>query len=868
MPLAPGVRLGPYEILEAVGAGGMGEVYRARDTRLGRTVAIKTLPGTLASTPGLRERLIREARTVAALDHPNICGLHDIGSEGGVDFLVMPYIEGEMLTARLSRGPLPVPEALRLARQIASALEAAHESGTLHRDLKPSNIKIAPDGNVRLLDFGLAKTLHPPLPAMAPANPSDLATALTQAGTMVGTPRYMSPEQILGGAVDKRSDVWAFGCVLYEMLAGRRAFDGSTVAEALGAAIREDPDWNALPAATPRRVRELLHRCLRKEPGRRLRDLGDAALEIEEASAKPEEVRGNGTSSRRRILLAWTVAAVFALAAALALLLRPAGAGGERSAMHFSAVTTFSGVATQPSLSPDGRSVAFVSNHGGQWDLYIGLVTGGDVVRLTNTPEVEAMPRWSPDGSRLLFARTNERGLQDLWLMPALGGVPRRLVENGAQPAWSHDGRSIAYVSGNRIWICDPTGENPRAVTTAEPLLFHDQPSFSHDGRSLAYVRKTTGPYGELEIVDLGTGRTRPITHDGALAWSPVWSPDDRSIYFTSSRGGTMNIWMVPAASGTPERITAGQGADMDIDLSADGTRLVYSSFRSNVNLAEVSLDPESSGQRKWLTSDASRNEFAPRYSPDGRRIAYFSNRTGAEREAIWTMDANGENAAKVVDDRLVNVFPHWSGDGRTLFYLARPNDIDLPLTLRRVPVAGGVPQDLPVRPFRSDWGDLAPDGRLIAQTSASGGEIFDTRTQQRRPIPDLPAEPCWSRDGRRIAYAVRPGSSRESDEGLWVGEPEGPRRQIFHGWVVWFAWGGPEDILIMEGRPDFNGVLSRVDLEGRRRVVLPQVSLFRREHEAVYSPLRFDVHPDGRRIVIEALEFQQADLGMIDHLR
>jgi Tol biopolymer transport system component len=613
-------------------------------------------------------------------------------------------------------------------------------------------------------------------------------------------------------------------------------------------------------------VRDLLRRCLQKDPARRLRDLGDAGLELEDAGREKES--GTGEPPRRRAaVLPWAVAGSLALAAAAALLSRPAG-GGVRSALRFSAVTTFSGVETQPSLSPDGRSVAFVSNHGGQWDLYVGLVTGGDVVRLTNTPEVEAQPRWSPDGSRLLFARTNERGLQDLWLMSALGGTPHQVVADGSQPNWSPDGRSIAYVSGRRIWICEGTGENPRAVTTAEPMLFHNQPAFAHDGRSLAFVRKTTGPYGELMVTDIKTGKARPVTHDGALAWSPVWSPDDKSIYFTSSRGGTMNIWKVPSASGTPEPITAGQGADMEIDLSTDGTRLIYSSFRSNVNLAEVSLAPGSLGQRKWLTGDAARGEYAPRYSPDGRHIVYFSNRTGAEREAIWAMDASGANPTKLVDDTFVNVFPHWSGDGRTIFYLARPNDIELPLTLRQVPLAGGAPQELPLHPFWSVWGDVAPDGRLIYQTSATTGEIYETQTQKRREIADLPGEALWSRNGRLIAYEIHPGSGRESDEGLWVGAPDGPRKQVFRGWVVWFAWAGADELLVLEGRPDFQGVLSRIDLEGRRKVVLPELELYRRAYEAAWSPLRFDVHPDGRRIVIEALEFQQADIGMIDHLR
>jgi Tol biopolymer transport system component len=843
----------------------MGEVYRARDTRLGRTVAIKILPAELSGSPGFRERFAREARAVSAVEHPHICALYDVGTADDVDFLVMQYVEGETLAGRLRGGPIPLREALHLARQVASGLEAAHERGVLHRDLKPSNIQVTPDGNAKILDFGLARSLLTAPPGEGPEDST--VTALTEARAVVGTVGYMSPEQTLGGAVDRRSDIWSFGCVLFEMLSGRRTFEGGTVTQVLASAVGREPDWTVLPEGTPRRVRDLLRRCLQKEPARRLRDIGDARLELEDAEAEPppEPEAGRGTAPRRRsLLLAWGVAGVAAILALASLLTRLPGTGGG-SAMRFSAVTTFSGVETQPALSPDGRSVVFVSNHGGQWDVYVGLVAGGNVVRITDTPEIEARPRWSPDGARILFARMNESGLQDLWVVSALGGAARRVVTDGAQPAWSPDGGSIAYASGGAIWICDATGGNPRAVTRPEPPLGHNQPAFSRDGRRIAFVRRSDGPYGELAVVDPGTAAVRHLTRDGALAWSPVWSPDDRFIYFTSSRGGTMNIWRIPSGSGEPERVTAGQGADMEIDLSADGSRIVYASFRSNINLAEVSLEPESLGRRKWLTSDAARGEFAPRYSPDGRRIAYFSNRTGAEREAIWVMGADGENPVKLVEDDHVNVFPRWEGDGGHLVYVSHTAALGGPEQLRRVPLAGGAPQELPVRPWRAIWGDVGPDGRLIYQTSPRSGEVYDPRTGQRQPIESLPSAPWWSPDGRAIAYAIRPGSGDDAEIGLWIAEPGGDARRVFEGWVLWFAWAGAGELLALEGKPDFKGVLWRVDAEGRREVALPEVGIFRREHEAVVSPIRFDVHPDGRRIVIEALELLESDIGMID---
>jgi Tol biopolymer transport system component len=868
MPLSPGARLGPYEILAVLGAGGMGEVYRARDARLGRDVAIKILPDHLASTPGLRERFAREARALSAVEHQNICPLYDIGTDGSVDYLVMQYVEGETLAQRIRRGAIPPPEALQLAAQIAAGLEAAHERGFLHRDLKPSNITLAPNGTVKILDFGLAKALTGSTSSDDSAG--SMTAVLTQSVAIVGTAGYMSPEQTLGGTVDRRADVWAFGCVLFEMLSGRRAFEGGSTTQVLAAVVGQEPNWSALPANTPRRAREVLKRCLQKDPARRMRDIGDVRLELEEANADEVEapaVKSPGHASLRSAVVAWSIAGVLAVIAVIALLARTPGRGGGRPAMRFSTVTNLSGIEAQPALSPDGRSIAFISNRDGRWDLYVGLVAGGSLVRVTNDPNLEMRPRWSPDGGRLLYARLNDAGIYDLWIVPALGGTARRLLLNGAYPAWSPDGRTIAYSARGALWTCDASGENPQPVTHSEPPLLHLEPAFSHDGRRLAFVRRSTGPYGEMAIVDLVTRAVATITHDGALAWSPAWSPDDRFIYFASSRGGTTNVWKIPSASGEPEQITAGQGADTDIDLSADGKRLVFSTFRINLNIAELSLDPGSLGRRTWLTSDAARGELGPRYSPDGKRIAYFTNRGGAERECIWVMDADGGNPIKLVEDNAINVFPRWTADGQQLVFATRERTLPVARHCRRVSVAGGAPEALPIKLFL-DHADVAPDGRLIYTTSPDSGEVYDPRTRNRQSVADLPGDPMWSRDGRSFAFIVPPSATKPSDAGLWVGTLDGSRRQVFQGWAVSFTWSGPNEMLVLEGRSNLKGVLSRIDLQGRRTIVLPEVGMYRAESETNVSAIRFDVHPDGRRIAVEMPESLEADIGMIDNVR
>jgi Tol biopolymer transport system component len=861
-----GARFGPYEIEAALGAGGMGEVYRARDTRLGRVVALKVLAARLDAVPGQRERFAREARAISSVEHSNICPLYDVGTEGSVDYIVMQFVEGETLAERIARGPVPLPQALALARQVALGLEAAHERGVVHRDLKPANIQVAPDGQVKLLDFGLARILDDGVPRSGDtATPTE--PAVTAAGRVVGTPHYMSPEQARGERVDRRTDVWAFGCVLYELLSGRRAFDGQSLPDVMAAVVGGEPDWKRLPAATPARVRDVLRLCLRKDASERLRDVGDARLQLEGAGPdEPATAAGGARASLVARLIPWATAA--AAVAALGLVLaRPRGPREQPAPeMRFSAVTNVSGVEAQPSFSPDGRSIAYISNHGGQWDVYVGLVTGGSPVRVTNDTSLELRPRWSPDGSRLLFGRLNERGLLDLWVTSALGGEARLIVPDAFQPAWSPDGRRIAYSSAGILWLCDASGANPRAVTRRELPLSHYQPAFSRDGRSLAFVRRRDGPYSELAVVDVATGAVRELTHDGALALSPAWSPDGRFVYFSSSRGGTLNVWKIAVDTGEPRRITAGVGDDAEIDLSADGKRLVFSSYRANVNLAEVRIQGKPKAALQWLTTDSARGEHAPIYSPDGRQIAFMSSRSGSEHESIWVMNADGSQPVRIVEDDRISVLPHWTPDGRDLVYISRAPGMDWKAELRRLRVTGGAPVVLPIQPWRAAWGEVASDGRLLVRTSASAAELIDPRSFERVAVPDVPSEPALSLDGKSVSYVVRPEDG-DDKAGLWAGPLDGQRLRLLPGWVAWTAWTSSGELLALAGRPDFTSELWRVSRDGRKSLVLQGVPLVFRHQIEINSITRFAAHPDGSRIVMEALESFEADISMIDNV-
>jgi Tol biopolymer transport system component/predicted Ser/Thr protein kinase len=851
----------------------MGEVYRARDTKLDRDVAVKVLPEEFFEDRDRVARFEREAKSLAALNHSGIAAVYSFEAVDGRHILVMELVEGEGLDSRIAGGAIPLEEALPIARQIAEALEAAHEKGIVHRDLKPANVMVTPEGRVKILDFGLAKVFVGEASSPDISTSPTLTAAATQAGVALGTAAYMSPEQARGKSVDKRADVWAFGVVLYEMLTGQRAFSGETISDTLAAVLKTEPDWNALPSSTPSAVRRLLGRCLRKDPSRRLRDMGDARIEIEEAGLEsaPEmaPVARPAPAYRRRVL-AGLLSGIAIGAAAAGLIVSRLRPKPPDVPMRFVAVTNFSGMEIQPSLSPDGRSVAFVSNRDGAYDIWVGLVAGGHLVRVTDDSNAESHPQWSPDGTQIAYARIKESGFSDIWEVPALGGAPRRVVLDATEPAWSPDGRSLAYanLATGTIWICDASGANARAVTDRDSISrIHRQPAFSRDGRRLAFVLRQGGPYGELAVIDLSTRAVRALTNDRALVHSPVWSADDRFLYFASSRGGTVNIWKMASGGGEPQQVTAGQGDDTDLSLSADGKRLVFSTYRQNINIGVADL--EEKGQKaglKWLTSDAARGELAPAYSPDGKRIAYFSNRKGVEREGIWIMDADGANAAPLVVDDLQNVFPRWYADGQALLFrssdarLGRPGD-----RYRRVSLSGGPPELVVSEPL-SLWVDVDPQGRVLGADPQGHAVLYDPRTKQNRVLEQCTgANFRSSRDGRRIAYLGPAGGERS---GLWVYDLQNAPRRIFSGWVVNFAWAGSEELVLEEGKPDLTANFWRIRPDGSdRKLTSLTLSLGGASWE-VTPTSNFDVSPDGRRIAIQAREQSEADLGMIENVR
>jgi Tol biopolymer transport system component len=604
-----GRQFGPYRIVSPLGAGGMGEVYRAHDSKLGRDVAIKTLPAEFARDPERLARFRREARTLASLNHPNIAAIYGLEESSDVECLVLELVEGETL-----RGPLPVERALEYARQVAEALEAAHEKGIIHRDLKPANVKVTPQGRVKVLDFGLAKAIWG---VEENQDLSQLATVRgveTVVGHIVGTPPYMSPEQARGTGVDKRTDIWAFGCLLYELLTGKRAFQGETLSDTLAAVLEREPDWQALPAKTPSKIRELMRQCLQKDAGRRLPDIADALRTIEKAQ------RG----SNRWQVTAIAAAALAVLAVAGVLWLR--GPARLSDASQWVQLTKFPDSLTQPALSPDGRMVAFLrgeSTFFGPSQLYVKILPDGEAVQLTHDNLAKMSPAFSPDGARIAYTTVDQDFHWDTWVVPVLGGEPQPLLKNASGLVWTGPRQVLFSEMRMGVHMGVVTAEESRAgqrdvyVPADEPGMAH-RSYLSPDGKSVLLVEMDDDHLWlpcRLVPAD-GSSPGRPVGPPGGGCTFGAWSPDGKWMYLTSNAVGDNHIWRQRFPDGRPEQVTSGPTEEEGISMAPDGR-----SFVTGVALQNASLWVHDARGERQISLEG--NAAEPRFTPDGKKLLY-----------------------------------------------------------------------------------------------------------------------------------------------------------------------------------------------------------------------------------------------------
>jgi serine/threonine-protein kinase len=869
MGLAPGTRLGPYDVHDLVGVGGMGEVYRARDTKLQREVAIKTLPAVFAGDPDRLARFEREARTLAALNHPNIAHIHGVIEQPPA--LVMEFVDGEDLAQRIARGAVPLEDAVPIARQIVDALEAAHEQGIVHRDLKPANVKVRPDGTVKVLDFGLARAMtedaHPASPALSPTSPVLTATSpavLTRMGVLLGSAAYMAPEQARGKPVDKRADIWAFGCLFYEMLAGRRPFSGDSVADVLAAVVKDPPDWTALPDGTPGGLRRLLQRCLEKDPRRRLRDIGDTRFELDVTDAGVATVPVESRPTRVLWPLVLGLAAGGLLTALgtylavrdrtpaplvrIATELGPAAVGGE--------------VPPSFALSPDGQTIVFVARESepAARRLFVRQLAELDARPLAGT-EGAAMPFFSPDGRAVGFFA--EAKLKKVSLG---GGTPSVVCSaniNSRGGSWSDDGTIVFSPTPNSgLMRVSAEGGTPESLTALEGEDYtHRFPEFLPGG-GILYVRHTRSSdfrKASIEARPAGGGMRKTVVSDATFGrfmhGGYLLYVRDNAAYAAPFDPARLEITgpSVPVFDNVRMALVNG-GAELAV--SNAGTAIYQPARASQVTLA-------------WLGRDGSLQParippgryFEPALSPDGRYAA-LSVSDGQRPLALWFYDFVRESLTRVTLRDDTDQTPVWTPDGLRIAYASWRADTGIRnVYWQRVDGTGEAERLTSTRAgdgeFPTSWHPgghsmllqerTAQDGYdlkvlAIAGSEADGWQAGDVRAFLSSPANERDAR--FSPDGRFVAY----GSDESGRAEIYVRPFPGPggRWQVSTGGGSAPQWSrrsnevlyvGPDRRIMSARWRESNGTFT-VDKPTEGTSLPPGTS----------NPV---LHPDGQRFLV-----------------
>jgi Tol biopolymer transport system component len=771
----------------------MGEVYRARDPRLGRDVAVKVLPLEYAQDAVRLKRFAEEARAVGALSHPNILEIHDVGMTEGRPFVVTELLVGETLAERMRRqGALSVREAVETALQAARGLWAAHEKGIVHRDLKPANLFLTRDGRVKILDFGLAKRGG----LEDDAGSSVDSTALTRPGMLLGTVAYMSPEQAKGLPLDARSDIFSLGIVVYEMLAGLHPFRRATSSETLAATLSEDPPpLAARNPQVPAGLSRLVQRCLAKAADERFQSAHDLSFALEAVSspsalvvnpprpspARPAWLTDPGARKRLAGIGLVVGLAVASAAGGWILASRAAGPESEWAGAVSRPLTSDPGWESDPALSPDGSLVAFTSVRSGNPDIWVADVRGGDALRLTDHPGADGSPAWYPDGQALAFV-SDRGGEAAIWKVARLGGTAFQVVTDARDPAVSPDGLEIAFSrtpAGGHARIAVAPIDRPEAarfLTGGDSGVWgHSQPSWSPDGRELCYV-----DFRDVWVVPAAGGAAQRITRDHVGSFDPVWSPDARWVYFTSQRGGTRALWRASRDGRRLEKLTPGTGPEGQPSLSRDGRRLAFSTYFDD---SDVLVGSRRSGERFRISGPV--RDSMPALAPDGSAVVFASDRAGTPD--LWVQalaKGRGEGAPRQLTDQPGSeALPAFSPDGR---WVAYTNVHDGARDVYVVPIDGGLPRRLTSHPSFDMHPSWSPDRSNLAFVSGrDGGEhVYVLRVADGRALSDpvrvtsgegVDYFPTWLPDGAHVAFTRTVKDVAE----VWVAPVRGgePRR-------------------------------------------------------------------------------------------
>ena len=863
MSIAAGTRLSSYEVVVQIGAGGMGEVYRAHDTKLARDVAIKVLPANFVNDPERLARFQREARMLAALNHANIATIYGLEQFGGVACLVMELVPGETLAERVKAGPLPIEEALKIAAQIAEALEAAHEKSIIHRDLKPANVKVTPEGKVKVLDFGLAKAFEGDATDEDIGNSPTLSRAATLQGVILGTAAYMSPEQARGKTCDKRTDIWAFGCVLYELLTGKQAFHAETTTEILAAVLREEPDWRALSASTPVKIRELLRRCLQKDRALRMQAAGDVRIEIHEAltgspNAEPAVSMKSSRASGWRVTAFGLGAILLAAIASLAVWnLKPSPPQPVmRTVITLPpgrVLSGFSGFDSAPivAISPDGTRLAYVATQGGIQRLYLRMMDGLEAQAIPDTDGASS-PFFSPDsqwlgflaGGKLKKVSVNGGGAQTLSASPFSGGA-----------SWDTRGAIILGGVGIGLRLVPDSGGAFQPLTQLKSGDSNNRwPEALPGGNAVLFVAGSNAS-SMVSVQSLLSGQRRDLVQGATF---PRYAPSGHLIY---ARGGSLM-----AAAFDLKRLEVQGAAVPVVDNVMESATQAAQYTLSNTGVLVYVSGGVLGAQRRfvWVDRNGAEQSLAapantyesPRLSPDGQRIAV------ATEGQIWLYSLSRETLTRFTFEGNINSRPVWTPDGKRIaFYSNKEGALNIFWQL--ADGSGGLDR-LTTSEFTSVPGSWSPDGQTLSfhdANSKTGNDIWMLQLSDRKAQPFLrtqfnEANPRFSPDGRWIAYI----SDESGRSEVYVQPYPGPGGK----WQV-SRDGGTEPVWNRNGRELFyrsGNKLMAVEITTQPNFELgnPRM-LFEGPYALAAVPVsNYDVSPDGQRfLMLKPSEQEQA---------
>jgi serine/threonine protein kinase len=860
-------KLGQYEILSRLGAGGMGQVYLARDTRLNRQVAIKTLLPSVASDPQRLKRFLQEAKVTSSLNHPNIGHLYEIGEADGVWYLALEYIDGPTIGTRLQSGPIPFPELLELAVQAADALTEAHTQGVLHRDLKPDNLMIDRRGQLKVLDFGLARSGPK---EQAETDETRTQAVLTDPGVIMGTPRYMSPEQALGRPLDARSDLFSMGVVLYQMATGVIPFDGKNRPELTDAILHHTPPPPArLNPAIPAEFERILSRLMEKDPALRYQTASDLRADLKrlkrDSESGAQQPAPSAPPASKKGL--WILLAAAAAAAGAFVWLRPTAppAPDPPAEMTVTSILNSQTAEIEPSISPDAKSVAFAWNgeDGKNFDIYVKPIDGGNPLRLTTAPEYDHFPMFSPGGKHISFLRSTGDRVQ-LLVIPSIGGVERPLAQWKAIPqlagqrpsyAWHPDGKHIVYAeSGSEgkpagLMLLDLDLGTSTRLTAVPPGVLGDlSPAFFAGGTRLAYIRLQTGTTGTIEILTVPDRTTRSYsTPDSSVPYAVTVAPGEQEVLLSMGRGlYRLRLDTGEARPGGPLLASVQLPS-----FSADGRRMVFQQTTTDWNIWHLALDrPGHAGTvTQWIASTYS--DLDPRYSATGEQILFTSNRSGALR--LWIADRQGRNPQMVALNGSIFGSPNWSPDVGRITYDVRIRKFAQIMVLSSL---GGTPKQLTADEFENIVPSWSHDGQWIYYCSNRTGrqEIWRIRPAggaSEQVTKEGGFDSQETPDGKFLYF-----TRNRNTPGIWRRTPDGAEELLAPGAAgrMWVA--GKDGIYFARGR-----TLLFLDFKTRKTV---EVLTFTKN---VFTLARaIDLSPDGRELLWSQVDSTSSDIALLEN--